>query len=129
MNRIHHLGMTLVVVLCALLAGSLPVRAANELETVKQRMELRLTDVIELKRTGRVGESNKGLLQILDPVSIAERRMIDEENRDRTTVYTAIARKAGGSSEDAGARRAKHIAASAERGTRIQIADGRWVTK
>ena len=129
MNRIHHLGMTLTVVLCAVLAGSLPVRAGDELATVKQRMELRLTDVIELKRTGRVGENNKGLLQILDPVSIAERRMIEEENRDRTTVYTSIAFKAGGSAEDAGARRAKQIAASAERGTRIQTANGGWVTK
>ena len=99
MKRIHQFGMMLAVVACTLVTG-VPARAADELATVKQRMEMRLTDVIMLKRSGRVGENNKGLLQILDPVSIAERRMIEEENRDRTTVYTSIAFKAGGSAED-----------------------------
>ena len=50
--------------------------------------------------------------------------MIEEENRDRTTVYTSIAFKAGGSAEDAGARRAKQIAARDKTTLRRLVEDG-----
>ena len=128
MKRIHQLGLTMVVAGGVLLAG-LPVQAADKLAVVKQRMEQRLTDVLTLKRTGRVGETNQGLLQALQAVSPAEKTLIEEENQDRAMVYAAIARKAGGSAGDAGARRAKQIAAAAESGTRIQSDAGRWMTK
>ena len=107
----------------------LPARAADDLGAVKQRMEQRLANVVALKQTGRVGENNRGLLQALEPVSDAEKALVEAENRDRQTVYAAIAKKVGGTAEAAGALRARQIADSAPAGTKIQDAKGKWTTK
>lgn len=61
-------------------------------------MSARLNVIGRLKDEGRVGESNEGLLETvvtagLDRAALLElRRMVEEENRDRMTVYREIVR-------------------------------------
>ena len=58
-----------------------------------------------------------------------ERKVVEAENQDRKTVYSAIARQQGATVELVGQRRALQIAERAQAGTRIQNAEGKWLTK
>ena len=108
-----------------------PVSAAEKIsaQTIKANMQKRLPAVNALLKRGVIGEGNAGYLAVIGTLTAEERKVLDAENQDRQTVYTAIARQQGTTVELVGQRRAKQIAERAAVGTRIQNADGKWQTK
>jgi uncharacterized protein YdbL (DUF1318 family) len=93
-------------------------------QDIKARMEARLPAIKALKQAGVVGENNQGYLEIRK--STGQKGLVDAENQDRRTVYSAIAKKQNTTAELVGQRRALQIARTADPGTWIQDAKGRW---
>jgi uncharacterized protein len=108
--------------------ATLPAARAEDLGAVKARIAQRLSKLDELKAKGALGENNRGLVEVRegsgDAASVAA-----EENRDRETVYAAIAKQAGTSPDQVGHARAKKIAESSAAGVWLQHEDGTWYKK
>ncbi|QQL45688.1 YdbL family protein [Sulfuriroseicoccus oceanibius] len=117
---------TMLAVVAMTVAVAPSVRAEN-LGTVKSRMEQRLADVVSLKQRGAVGEDNRGYLSVRGQVSAAENALVQAENADRKMVYAAIAKKTNASVESVGAKRAAQVRKAAPKGTWVQKPDGKWV--
>ena len=95
---------------------------------IKQRMISRLPVINNLKARGIVGENNLGFLEF-----IGNRKekpdVVEAENRDRKSVYEAIAKKQGTTTEVVGKHRAVQIAGKALAGQWLQDANGKWFKK
>ena len=97
-------------------------------ESIKQRMIKRLPVVKDLKARGIVGENNIGFLEFIgDQKENAD--VVKAENRDRKSVYDAIAKKQGTTAEVVGKHRAAQIAAKASAGEFLQDGNGKWYKK
>jgi uncharacterized protein YdbL (DUF1318 family) len=123
-----HLIFRLLFVIASLAFGSVAVRA-QDLNTVKARMEQRLGSVNGLKDRGVAGENNRGFLEPRGSASNDDQRMISEENGDRRTVYAALAAQTGASPDTVGRQRAQQLAQLARAGHWIQDAGGAWKQK
>jgi len=91
-------------------------------------MEQRLPRIDALKAQGALGENNRGLLEVRGNGEEAG-AVAAEENRDRETVYAAIARQTGSTPAAVGAARAKQIAANSAAGVWLQRENGEWYRK
>jgi uncharacterized protein YdbL (DUF1318 family) len=91
-------------------------------------MKNRLPVIKELKAKGIVGEDNKGYLQFVGG-NKAKADVVAAENKDRKTVYAAIAKQQGTTAELVGKRRAVQIAKKANKGKWVQDASGNWNKK
>lgn len=116
-------------VYCLLIVSALvfsgPVRA-EDLGAVKSRMADRLAQVEGLKAGGAVGENNRGFLEARSGEAGA---VVSAENKDRETVYAALAKQTGTSPEQVGRLRARQIAQHARPGEWIQDERGQWRKK
>ena len=125
----------LFTILCsALILASitLPIESAvaSDAESIKNAMIARRSEIAALKKSGKVGEDNKGYLAAVSGgLAGGEASTVKAENADRAKVYEAIAKKEGVSATLVGQRRAKQIAAQAKPGEYIQGADGSWKQK
>ena len=117
------------VLVCGMFAAVPETFAAESAATIKANMQKRLPAINALLKRGVVGESNNGYLAVLGTLTEDEQKLVDAENKDRKTVYGAIARQQGATVELVGQRRALQIAERAQAGTRIQNAEGKWQTK
>ena len=117
------------VLVCGMFAAVPEAVAAESAATIKANMQKRLPAINALLKRGVVGEGNNGYLAVLGTLTEEERKVVDAENQDRKTVYSAIARQQGATVELVGQRRALQIAERAQAGTRIQNAEGKWLTK
>jgi uncharacterized protein YdbL (DUF1318 family) len=122
----NRLILSLAVV--GLLAVAAPAVSAQPAE-LKQQMAQRLPALDDLRLRQVVGEANTGLLEVRGKASAEETQLVEAENRDRTAVYEAIAKRSETTPETVGKARAKQIANSSARGVLIQDADGRWAEK
>ncbi len=95
--------------------------------SIKERMVARIPTINSLKDQGVVGENNKGFLEFKGAKK--EAKTIAEENKDRSRVYQAIAKKQGADSTLVGERRASMIASNGKKGHLFQKPDGSWYTK
>ena len=125
---------TTLLFACLLICGcfaAMPAGAAEAVsaQTIKANMQKRLPAVNALLKKAVIGEANTGYLAVLGSVTDEDKKLVEAENRDRKTVYAAIARQQGATVELVGQRRAKQIAERAAAGTRYQDADGKWQTK
>lgn len=116
-------GMTLAC--CALLSFT---AAAQNQDAVKARMLQRVAAINQLKDQGVVGENNQGFLAFVGAKQL-QADLVAAENRDRETVYNAIAKQTGAAAADVGRRRARHIAENARPGDYLQNAAGQWKKK
>lgn len=117
------------VLIIALTLGVGAVRlSAQDLGTVKARIAARLSKVDELKAKGAIGENNRGLLEVRAAAPEAA-EVVGAENSDRETVYAALAKQSGATSDQVGRARAKQIAANSASGVWVQKDDGSWVKK
>ena len=119
---------TLTKILAFLLIGTFVTGVSAFADDIKTRMKNRLPVIKELKAKQILGEDNKGLLQFVG----AKREKADvvaAENKDRKTVYAAIAKQQGTTAELVGKRRAVQIAKKASKGTWLQDAGGKWLQK
>ena len=117
------------MLVCGMFAAVPEAVAAESAATIKANMQKRLPAINALLKRGVVGEGNNGYLAVLGTLTADEQKVVDAENRDRKTVYSAIARQQGATVELVGQRRALQIAERAQAGTRIQNAEGKWLTK
>ena len=104
------------------------VSDGHSADSIKQRMIDRLPVIKDLKARGIVGENNLGFLEFIgDQKEKAD--VVKAENRDRKSVYDAIAKKQGATAEVVGKHRAAQIAAKARTGELLQDANGKWYKK
>lgn len=94
---------------------------------IKDRMAARIPAITKLKDAGVVGENNQGLLEFRGPKQ--QVTLVGEENKDRQTVYQAIAKEQKVSAALVAQRRAKMIAANGKKGHLFQRPDGSWYKK
>jgi hypothetical protein len=120
------LSLRLILSLFALALVTVSARA-EDLNTVRARMEQRLAKIDALKSGGALGENNRGLLEARaagEATGVAA-----EENRDRETVYTELAKRTGASADSVGRARAKQIASNSAPGVWLQRENGEWYQK
>jgi len=116
----------LAITLIALSALTAFSQSASEL---KDRMAARLPVIDQMKSDLVVGENNQAYLTILGNVSEAQAMTVQEENADRRTVYTMLAKQTGATLDKIQLRRAEQLREIAKPGTKVQTPEGDWVTK
>ena len=87
----------------------------------------RIPAITQLKNSGVVGENNKGYLEFRSAKK--SEKLVVDENKDRSVVYKAIAKKQGASADLVGKRRAQMIAQKGKSGQWFQKSDGSWYKK
>lgn len=117
---------TLTKILAFLLIGTFVTGVSAFADDIKTRMKNRLPVIKELKAKGIVGEGNKGYLQFVGG-NKAKADVVAAENKDRKTVYAAIAKQQGTTAERVGKRRAVQIAKKADKGEWVQDTAGNWI--
>ena len=119
---------TFMMIFTFMLIGFFVAGVTAFADDIKTRMKKRLPVLKELKSKGIVGEDNMGFVQFVG----AKREKADiiaAENKDRKTVYAAIAKQQGTTAELVGKRRALQIAKKAKPGEWVQDASGKWIQK
>ena len=103
--------------------------AADDAATIKKNMAERKPKIEVLKKAGSIGENKTGYLEAMKDAKLedADKKLVDAENRDRRTVYTAIAKKEGSTVDKVGELRAKQIRSKAAEGEYIQGEDDQWI--
>ena len=103
--------------------------AADDAATIKQNMAERKPKIEVLKKAGSIGENKTGYLEVMKDAKLedADKKLIDDENKDRKVVYAAIAKKEGSTVDKVGELRAKQIRAKAAEGEYIQGEDDQWI--
>ncbi|MGI9535517.1 MAG: YdbL family protein [Desulfocapsaceae bacterium] len=120
----RKLFFVIAIVLTTLLCATLNGQAAS----VKDRMLARIPAINALKDKGTVGENNQGLLAFRTGDK-SQQKLINDENKDRKSVYGAIAKKQKVDASLVGQRRAKQISAKGSKGHWFQKPDGSWYKK
>ena len=108
----------------ALLGTGLNGQAAS----IKDRMLARIPAINTLKDKGTIGENNRGFLEFRT-ADKSQQKLINDENKDRKSVYGAIAKKQQVDIALVGQRRAKQISAKGSKGHWFQKPDGTWYKK
>lgn len=123
---------TILLRLCLLVGllsgGVASAQAAEDLGAVKARLAQRLGSLDQLKSSGAIGETNRGLVD-LRAASPTAGDLVAAENRDRGMVYAAIAQQTGSTVDTVGRARAKQIAAASAPGVWVQRESGEWYQK
>ena len=103
--------------------------AADDAATIKKHMAERKPKIEVLKKAGSIGENKTGYLEVMKDAKLedADKKLIDDENKDRKVVYAAIAKKEGSTVDKVGELRAKQIRAKAAEGEYIQGEDDQWI--
>ena len=110
-----------------LLTVSFLITPASQAASPKDRMIARLPVINTLKDKGVLGEDNLGFLQFRGAEQ--EKKMVNEENADRRSIYQEIAEKQRVNPTLVGQRRAKQIAQKAKAGHWLQNESGKWYKK
>jgi uncharacterized protein YdbL (DUF1318 family) len=119
---------TFMTILTFVLIGIFLVGISASADDIKARMKKRLPVLKELKAKGIVGEDNKGYLQFVGEQK-TNADVVAAENKDRKTVYEAIAKQQGTTAELVGKRRALQLAQKANKGEWVQDASAKWLQK
>jgi len=103
--------------------------AADDAATIKKNMADRKPKIEVLKKAGSIGENKTGYLEAMKDVKLedADKKLVEAENRDRRTIYSAIAKKEGSTVDKVGELRAKQIRSKAAEGEFIQDEEGNWI--
>ena len=103
--------------------------AADDAATIKKNMAERKPKIEVLKKAGTVGENKDGYLEAMKDAKLedADKKLLEDENKDRKVVYAAIAKKEGSTVDKVGELRAKQIRSKANEGDFIQGEDGKWI--
>jgi uncharacterized protein YdbL (DUF1318 family) len=96
---------------------------------IKARMQERLPTIVQMKADNIIGENNQGFIEFIPGAAAKMQDVVSAENRDRQTVYEAIAKQQGTTAELVGQRRAIQIAEKAGSGEWLQDAAGKWYRK
>jgi uncharacterized protein YdbL (DUF1318 family) len=116
------------LVVLTVLAGAWVARGTAFSDDIKARMIARVPVLRDLKAQGIIGENNQGYLEYRGSKRPHE-DVVQAENQDRRTVYSAIAKQQGATEELVGKQRAVQIAEKADSGEWLQNAAGKWYQK
>ena len=119
---------TFMMIFTFMLIGFFVAGVTAFADDIKTRMKKRLPVLKELKARGIVGEDNMGYVQFVGAKK-EKADIVAAENKDRKTVYAAIAKQQGTTVELVGKRRALQIAKKAKPGEWVQDASGKWIQK
>ena len=119
---------TIIAIFAVFMLGTLITTAYSASKAIKQRMIERLPVIKALKESGIVGENNKGYLEFVGQKK-DKADVIGAENKDRQSVYGAIAKQQGTTVELVGKHRAIQIANKSQPGAWLQDANGKWYQK
>ncbi len=121
------LAISLAIFACAIVAPQFAFGADSA--TIKKNMAERKPKIETLKKAGSIGENKAGYLEAMKDAKLSEddSKLIEAENADRKTVYTAVAKQEKTTVEKVGEIRAKQIRSKANEGDFIQEEDGKWV--
>ena len=114
----------IAIALTAFLGNAFTAQA----DSIKDRMLARIPAINALKDKGVVGENNQGFLEFRT-ADTSQQKLINEENKDRKSVYGAIAQKQQVDIALVGQRRAKQISDIGSKGHWFQKPDGAWYQK
>ena len=103
--------------------------AADDAATIKKNMADRKPKIETLKKAGSIGENKSGYLEAMKDAKLedADKKLIEDENKDRKIVYSAVAKQEKTTVEKVGEVRAKQIRSKANEGDFIQDEEGKWV--
>ena len=118
----------ILIVNVLVLLGILVTIGTSTASGIKERMKQRRPAIVELKTKGIVGENNQGYLAFVTGQTSQEALVLDE-NKDRKTIYTHIAKQQNTSLDLVEKRRAITLAERAIPGEFIQNAQGAWIKK
>ncbi len=124
MRHRNHILIISSFLMALFLLGGLDASAAS----VKERMLARVGAINELKNSGIVGENNQGFLEFRSG-DTAQQKLIADENGDRQTVYSEIAKQQGIDVVLVGQRRAQQLAEMGAPGQWFQKPGGGWYQK
>lgn len=100
-----------------------------EEEAIRNRMLERVDDVDSLKLSGKVGENNVGFLEQRGPLSPDQTKVMNAENADRRSLYTALAKRIGLTTTVVGRGRAEELRKKSAPSVWLQDEDGKWFKK
>ena len=123
MKRKSATAMLTLLLLCIFISSTTAIA-----EDIKTRIKNRLPVINGLKANGIVGEDNKGFLQFVGSKK-DKQDVVAAENKDRLTIYKAIAKQQGVSADLVGQRRAIQIARKARAGEWLQDDKDKWYQK
>ena len=119
---------TLVLLISLAMLAASGIGISTFAEDIKGRFAKRLPAIVDLKIKGLVGENNRGYLQFVGKKKEKE-EIVKAENKDRQTLYSAIAKKRGVSVEVVEGNGAIQNANKAKPGYWLQDANGKWHKK
>jgi len=112
--------------------------SSPQIRALTASMKARFADLKKYFDSGAVGLTNDGMVEVRDPnaAPLAERatvkRLVAEDNRDRTSLYAEIARANGHAEWEADIRKTfarRWIETGANPGWYYQEAGGKWMQK
>lgn len=129
MTKRRFLSLLCAFLPLAFLAPSMLHAQSSEEDAVVQRMLKRVPQIDTLKKAGKVGENNVGLLEQRSGLSREERDLMNAENSDRRSLYTLVAKRVGLTVSVVGQGRAEEIRNKSAKGVWLQSPDGKWYQK
>jgi uncharacterized protein len=124
----NHTQRTLWMMGSLALALILFLSAAVSAGPLQDRMKARLPEIVALKSKGVIGETYQGYLEFVG-ASRDGAAIVEAENADRTTLYTAIAKKTGATVAQVGSRAALKWKENLAAGEYFKNPDGNWIRK
>jgi len=95
---------------------------------IKERMKKRLPKIVQMKEQGILGENARGYLEFVTEKK-PDKALVEKENRDRKTIYSAIAKQQGVSIEKVEKLRGLQIVKKAKQGEYLKNSNGNWYQK
>jgi uncharacterized protein YdbL (DUF1318 family) len=109
---------------------SSPVWAQDDTpDAIRKRMEANLPKIDALKKSGKVGETNRGYLEARGTLEDAQKELVKTENADRKSIYQTLAKRANATLEEIERTRAELIRRRSTAGVWLQDASGKWYQK
>jgi uncharacterized protein YdbL (DUF1318 family) len=116
----------------ALLAVGAAAASAADLGALKKSFQERYPKLKKAKEEGKIGETYLGHVEAVKEEYLKDaaiKKLIDDENADRKTLYQAIAEKEGITPEKVAARNAVRNFERAKPDEWLKPSDGKWVQK
>jgi uncharacterized protein YdbL (DUF1318 family) len=107
-------------------------KADKAIAQVMQRIKARYPKLLKAKKEGAVGETTLGYIEQVDTTKKASeelKKLIENENKDRTELYKLLAGKMGTKPEIVANRNALRKFKNAASGDYLKKSDGTWVQK
>ena len=105
---------------------------AVDFAKLKERFKERYPKLLKAKDAGKIGETFHGYVEAVKPEYLRDadlKKLLEEENADRKTLYKAIADKEGVPPEKVAERNAVRNFKRAKPGHYLKNKDGKWVKK